>query len=286
MALFVCYVLANCLEWSESCFSFVIYHPTAWSGAYPKFIIYHPTPIDSTCFFFYYIASNSDRSDLCFSFVIYISTAYWSGAYPKFIISSSADRRAFSITIYIIQRRSERLALFVCYISINCLYWSGEYPKFNIYHPTPIGAIRAFRLLCIHQLPIASRFLFVIYQSTAYCMEWSVPKIYYISSNADRLDLLFLLLYIIQRRLERLALFVCNIPINCLYCSGEYLKFIIYHPTPIDSTCFSFFIYQSSAYCMEWSVPKIYYISSNADRLELFLLLFIITIGATRAFCL
>jgi hypothetical protein len=72
--------------------------------------------------------------------------------------------------LYIIQRRSERLALFVCYISSNAdrsgsrflfviyhstAYWSGAYPKFIIYHPTPIGATRAFRLLYIIQLPTA-----------------------------------------------------------------------------------------------------------------------------------
>jgi hypothetical protein len=109
-------------------FSFVIYHSTAYCGAYPKFIIYHPAPIDSMCFFFccvsiicllwsvhkiYYISSNADQSDSRFSFVIHQSTAY------------TAVESAQNL-VYIIQRRSERLALFVCYISINCLYCSGE----------------------------------------------------------------------------------------------------------------------------------------------------------------
>jgi hypothetical protein len=150
----------------------------------------------------------------------------------------------------IIQRRSERLALFV---------WSVL--KNNIkYHPTPIGATCFFRSLYINQLPVVDRtqnvimyhptpiratravcvectqifllsiiqrqsdplaFSFVIYQSSA--CSGSYPKCYYVSSNADRSDLRFscgvypnFSLSIIQRRLERLAFFVCYILINCL----------------------------------------------------------------------
>jgi hypothetical protein len=119
----------------------------------------------------YYISSNANRSDsTCFFFCyISINCLHISGVYPKFIIYHptpiGATRRAFSFVIYqstacivectqnllyIIQRQSERLALFFCYISINCLYISGVYPKCIIYHPTPIGATRAFRLLYIN----------------------------------------------------------------------------------------------------------------------------------------
>jgi hypothetical protein len=137
--------------------------------------------------------------------------------------------------LYIIQRRSERLALFVCYISFNCLpEWSV--PKI---YDISSNADRS-----------DSRFSFVIYQSTAYCMEWSVPNIYYISSNADRLDSTCFffcyiiqlpvvectqnLLCIIQRRSERLALFVCYISINCLL---EWSVPTIFYPDPAGTDC-------------------------------------------------
>jgi hypothetical protein len=258
---FFCYISINCLI----------------SGVSPRFIICHPTPIDSiirrrlqglaffvcyisiNCLYqwsvpkMYYISSNADCSDSRFSFVIYQSTA-------------CSGVECTQNVLYIIQRRSEWLALFVCYISINCLY-SGVYPKCIIYHPTPIGVTRAFCLL---------------YHSTA----------------CSGVECTQNLLYIIQRRSERLALFVCYISINCLY-SGVYPKCIVYHPTPIGATRafrllyinqlpvvewsvtkiyyissnadrsnsrFSFVIYQSTACIVEWSVPKMYYISSNADR--------------------
>jgi hypothetical protein len=94
--------------------------------------------------------------------------------------------------LYIIQRRSTQHAFsFVIYQSTA--YWSGAYPKFTIYHPTPNISFN-----CL--------------------LEWSVPKIYYVSSNADRLDVLFLLLCISKLPgVERLALFICyNISLNCL----------------------------------------------------------------------
>jgi hypothetical protein len=201
----------NCItsnaDRSDSRFSFVMYQSTAyWSGAYPKFIIYHPTPIDSACFLF----------------LLYQSTAYWSGAYPKFIIyhPTPIDSTCF----------------FFCYINqlpvVECT--SGAYPKLIVYHPTPIRATHAFLLLYINQLHtgvehthnllyiIQCRLerltLFFCYISINCLLEWSVPKIYYISSNADRLVVLFLLLY------------------HSTACSGVYPKFIIYHPTPIGAT--------------------------------------------------
>jgi hypothetical protein len=113
----------------------------------------------------YYISSNSDRSNSLFSFVIYQSTAC-------ILVERTQN------LLCIIQHRSERQALFFCYISINRIlewsvpktyyvssnadrsdsrfsfviyqstaYWSGVYPKFIMYHPSPIGATRAFRLL-------------------------------------------------------------------------------------------------------------------------------------------
>jgi hypothetical protein len=107
-------------------------------------------------------------------------------------ISSNADR-------------SNSTCFFFCYISINCLYISGAYPKCIMYHPTTIGATRAFLLLFINQLPVEwsvpkiyyissnadrsdSTCFFFCYISINRILEWSVPKIYYISSNADRSD--------------------------------------------------------------------------------------------------
>jgi hypothetical protein len=88
-----------------------------------------------------YIPSNADRSDLRFLFVIYESTA---------CILVECTQNEF----YIIQRRSTRRAFsFVIYHSTAC---SGVectqnfYPKCIKYHPTPIGATRAF--LLIYQL--------------------------------------------------------------------------------------------------------------------------------------
>jgi hypothetical protein len=241
--LFFCYVLANCLEWSDSRFSFVIYHSTAWSGAYPKFIMYHPTPIDSTCFFFCYIIqlpTGVDRTQNLLYIIqrrIYHSTAYWSGAYPKFIRYHSTA------------------------------YWSGAYPKFIIlYHPTPIGATHAFHLLYINQLPTGVErtlnllciiqirltgraFSFVI--SFNCLLEWSVPKIHYISSNAKYIIQLPTggertqnLLYIIQHRIYH----------STAYWSGAYPKFIIYHPTPIGATR-ACVCYISINCLLKWSVP-------------------------------
>jgi hypothetical protein len=74
--------------------------------------MYHPTPIDWTCFFFCYIIQ----------------------------LPTGVERT--QNLLYIIQRR----------IYDSTAYWSGAYPKFIRYHPTPIGAARAF-LLYINQLP-------------------------------------------------------------------------------------------------------------------------------------
>jgi hypothetical protein len=86
------------------------------------------------------------------------------------------------------------------------------YPKCIIYHPTPIGATCAFRLLYINQLPVS--------------VECPQNLLCIIQRRLEQLDVLFRLLYInqlpvvdrtqnllciIQRRSERLALFVCYI---------------------------------------------------------------------------
>jgi hypothetical protein len=145
--------------------------------------------------------------------------------------------------LYIIQRRSERLALICRLLYINQLptVWREAYTQNLLYIiQRRSERLALFLLLYIIQLPVVERT-----QNLLYIIQ--------------RLDVLFLLLYInrlpvveriqnllyiIQRRSERLALFFCYISINCL---------------------------------LEWSVPKICYISSNADRLNvLFLLLYII----------
>jgi hypothetical protein len=159
----------------------------------------------------YIIQHRSTQRD--FSFVIYQSTAYWSGAYPKFIIYHPTPNISFNCLlewsvpkIYYISSNADRSdSRFSFVIYQSTAYWSGAYPKFNIYHPMPIGATRAFRLLYIIQCRSERLVLFVCYLSFNCLLEWSVPKICYISSNADRSDLRF--------------------------------SFVIYHPTPIGATC-------------------------------------------------
>jgi hypothetical protein len=75
-------------------------------------------------------------------------------------------------------------------------------------------------------------------------------------------------LYIIQRQSGTSigALFVCYISINCLY-QGIVPKMycISSNADRSDLTCF--FVCYISINCMyQWIVPKMYYISSNADR--------------------
>jgi hypothetical protein len=170
---------------------------TLFVWSVPKsFIKYHPTPIGATCFFFCYISIN------CLKWIV-----------PKMLLC-------------IIQRRSERLALFV---------WSV--PNFFIkYHPTPIGATCFF--VCFISIN---------------CLKWIVPKCYYVSSNADRSDSRFscgvypiFLSSIIQRRSEPLAFFVCYISINCLkWIVPKMLLCIIQRRS--ERLAFSFVIYQSTA---------------------------------------
>jgi hypothetical protein len=145
----------------------------------------------------YYVSSNADWSGLRFSFVIYQSTACISGSYQKCIIyhptSIGATERRTQNLLSMIQRRLERLALFVwsaCMYTQNLLSiiqrrserlafslviyhptaCSGvectqnvimyhptpigvTYPKFIKYDPTPIGATRAFCVECMHVYP-------------------------------------------------------------------------------------------------------------------------------------
>jgi hypothetical protein len=116
--------------------------------------------------------------------------------------------------IYYISSNADRLDVLFLLLYHSTVYWSGAYPKFTIYHPTLIGATRAFCLLYINQLPtgvertknllyiIQRRALFVCYISFNCLLEWSVPKMYYISSNADWSDSRFSFVFI---------------SINCLY---------------------------------------------------------------------
>jgi hypothetical protein len=161
---------------------------------YPKFIIYHSTPIDSTCFFFCYIIQ----------------------------LATGVERT--QNLLYIIQRR----------IYHSTAYWSGVYPKFTIYHPTPIGATHAFRLLYINQLP----------------------------TGVERTQNL---LYIIQRRSELLALFLLLYH-STAYTGVERTQNLLYILQRQSELLALFFCYIIQLPILEWSVPKIYCISSNAGR--------------------
>jgi hypothetical protein len=147
------YYISSNADWSDSTCFFFCYNISInclyISGMYPKCIIYHPTPIGAT--------------RRAFSFVMYQSTAC-------ILVECTQN------VLYIIQRRSigATRRAFSFFIYQSTAYSSGVYPKFITYHPTPIGATRAFCLLYINQLPVVEG------------MEWSVPKIYYVSSNADR----------------------------------------------------------------------------------------------------
>jgi hypothetical protein len=88
----------------------------------------------------------------------------------------------------IIQRRSERLVLFVCYIN----QLPGVERTQNILHiiQLPTGANRTQNVLYIiqrrsEQLDVLFRLLYI---NQLPVVEWSLPKMYYISSNADRSD--------------------------------------------------------------------------------------------------
>jgi uncharacterized membrane protein YidH (DUF202 family) len=246
---FFCYVLANCWEWSDSCFS------------------YSQQPVvERTQNLLYIIQRRSTRR--AFSFIIYQSTTYWSGACTQNLL-------------YIIQRRSERLALFVCYISIIYLL-HGVYRTQNLLYIIQRRSERlALIFICyisinylVHWVECTQNLLYIIQRRSE---RLALIFICYISINCLLHGVYRTqnLLHIIQRRSERHALFVCYISINCLLpvvectqnllyiiqrqsarrafsfviyhstaCSGVYPKFSIYHPTPIDLTCF-FFCYIS-----------------------------------------
>jgi hypothetical protein len=62
LCFFFCYVLADCLEWSDSRFTY---------SQQPRFLKYHPTLItgDLSCFFFCYVLANClEWSDSLFSY--------------------------------------------------------------------------------------------------------------------------------------------------------------------------------------------------------------------------
>jgi hypothetical protein len=169
--------------------------------------------------------------------------------------------------IYYISSNADRLDVLFLLLYHSTAYRSGVYPKFMIYHPTPIGATRAFHLLYINQLPTAwsgAYPKFIIYHPTP--IDSTYFFFCYINQLPTGVECTQNLLYIIQRRSERLALFVCYISFNCLPEWSVPKIYDISSNTDRSDSRFSFVIYQSTAYCMEWSVPKIYYISSNADR--------------------
>jgi hypothetical protein len=190
----------------------------------------------------------------------------------------------------IIQRRSERLTLFVCYISINCLEWSVPkiyYISFNCplewsNNQVPVSEECTQNVLYIIQRRSEQLALFVcyiiqllfrlLYINQLPVVEWSVPKMYYISSNADRSDSCKIndvsfnadrtqnLLYIIQRRSQRLDVFF-RLLYQSTACSGSYPKFIMYHPTLIGAT---------RAFCLECTQNLLSIIQRRSERLALF----------------
>jgi hypothetical protein len=157
-------------------------------------------------------------------------------------------------------------------------------------------------------------------------VEWSVPKIYYVLlSNADRSELLFRLLYIIQMPncADRTQKLLCIIQLPLFVCyinqlpgveRTQNILYIIQLPTGTYRTqnllsmiqrtqkllCIiqrrlvgvTLFVCYISINCLEWSVPKSYYVSPNVNRWDWHLSYpkFInydpTPIGATHAFCL
>jgi hypothetical protein len=146
--------------------------------------MYHPTPIGGTCTF-------------CFCYINQLPVVEW--IVPKNVVMYHPTSIGGTHTFF-----------FVIYQSTAC---SGVYPKVVMYHPTSIrGNLHSF---------------FMLYQSTACSGVYRTQKCYYVSSNADWSDPHFLffvvyestacivewivpkmLLCIIQRRSEQIALFV------------------------------------------------------------------------------
>jgi hypothetical protein len=105
--------------------------------------------------------------------------------------------------------------------------------------------------------------LFVCYISINCLYQWIVPKMYYISSNADRkrrseqLDVLFRLLYINQ------------LPV--VEWSGVYPKCITYHPTPIGATsAFRLLYINQLPVSVDRTQNVLYNIQRRSEQLALF----------------
>jgi hypothetical protein len=119
----------------------------------------------------------------------------------------------------IIQRQSERLALFVwCGVHACMECTQNLYPKCITYHPTPIGATRLYpKCIKYHPTPIGA--------TRAFRLMWSAWSLYpkcikcRIQRQSEGLVCTQNVLSIIQRRSD----------ITVVECTQ---KCIIYHPTP------------------------------------------------------
>jgi hypothetical protein len=126
-----------------------------------------------------------------------------------------------------------------------------------MYHPTPIGATHAFRLLYINQLPGVERTQNILYiiqlptgveqQSTA-CISIVYPKCIIYHPTLIRATRAFRLLY------------------QSTACSGSYPKFIMYHPTLIGATHALCLLYQSTAWSGAYPKYIIYHSTAHWRR--------------------
>jgi hypothetical protein len=150
-----------------------------------------------------------------------------------------------------------------CYVLANCLKWSNLHIFLLTAAQILLYIIQrrlVVLLLCISKLPGVDRLaLFVCYISSN-CLEWIVPKIYYISSNADRLDVLFLLICISKLPgVERLALFLLTTALILLYIIQRRLIVLLLCISKLPGVeRLALFVCYISSNCLEWIVPKIY----------------------------
>jgi hypothetical protein len=111
-----------------------------YSGSYPKFNMYHPTPIGAThafCLLYMNQLPGVERTQNIL-YIIQLSP----GVEQK---STACISRVYPrCIIYHPTLIGATRAFRLLYQSTAC---SGSYPKFIMYHPTPIGAARAFCLL-------------------------------------------------------------------------------------------------------------------------------------------
>jgi hypothetical protein len=188
-----CYVLANCLEWSDSRFSYSQQLKFCYVSS-------NAVGVDRHSF-----SNPSSQNLLCISKLPGVEQL------ALFLLTAA------QILLYIIQRRLG---------DSSCFFYSQE-PKFVIHHPTPVGWIVALFLipvakilLCISKLPGVERLLLFLLTAAQilFCISnlpgveqlvglflLPVPQICYISFNANSLQFLY----------------------------SQEPKFVMYHPTAV-----------------------------------------------------